>query len=195
MIQETLKVLRITTYGLLGNEFLEVLRVNTTETWITPYKRYLVDGLLPVEPMKAKIVKRNARQYTLIDGNLFRHGYTHPILTCVCGDQCVCIMVEVHEGICDSHIGGRALSLKVIRVGYYWPIMKEDCVKYAQHCVQCQKHANWWHAATEELRSIYSLWHFHRWGIDILGPFPLAIRQMKYLIVAIEYFTKWIEAE
>ena len=28
-----------------------------------------------------------------------------------------------------------------------------------------------------------------------MGPFPLAIRQMKYLIVAIEYFTKWIEAE
>jgi len=32
-------------------------------------------------------------------------------------------------------------------------------------------------------------------GIDILGPFPFAIRQMKYLIVAIEYFTKWIEAK
>jgi len=31
--------------------------------------------------------------------------------------------------------------------------------------------------------------------INILGPFPLAIRQMNYLIVAIEYFTKWIEAE
>jgi len=47
----------------------------------------------------------------------------------------------------------------------------------------------------EELRSIYNPWPFHTWGIDILGPFPLAIRQMKYLIVAIEYFTKWIEAE
>ena len=43
--------------------------------------------------------------------------------------------------------------------------------------------------------AIYSPWPFHTWGIDILGPFPLAIRQMKYLIVAIEYFTKWIEAE
>jgi len=32
-------------------------------------------------------------------------------------------------------------------------------------------------------------------GIDILGPFPLVIRQMKYLVVAIEYFIKWIEAE
>ena len=32
-------------------------------------------------------------------------------------------------------------------------------------------------------------------GIDILGPFPLAVRQIKYLVVAIEYFTKWIEAK
>jgi len=50
-------------------------------------------------------------------------------------------------------------------------------------------------APPEELKSIYSPWPFHTWGIDILGPFPLAIRQMKYLVVAIEYFTKWIEAE
>jgi len=56
-------------------------------------------------------------------------------------------------------------------------------------------HADWHKAPLEELRSIYSPWPFHTWGIDILGPFPLAIRQMKYLIVAIEYFTKWIEAE
>ena len=46
----------------------------------------------------------------------------------------------------------------------------------------------------EELRSIHSPCPFHTWGIDILGPFLLAVRQMKYLVVAIEYFTKWIEA-
>ena len=56
-------------------------------------------------------------------------------------------------------------------------------------------HADWHKAPPEELRSIYSPWPFHAWEIDILGPFPLAIRQTKYLIVAIEYFTKWIEAE
>jgi len=32
-------------------------------------------------------------------------------------------------------------------------------------------------------------------GIDILGHFPLALRQMEYFIIAIEYFTKWIEVE
>jgi len=31
--------------------------------------------------------------------------------------------------------------------------------------------------------------------MDILGPFPLAKGQVKFLIVAIDYFTKWIEVE
>ena len=88
MTQETLKVPKITTYGSLRDEFLKVLQVDTKQTWITPYEHYLADGLLPVEPMEAKMVKRNARQYTLVDGKIFRHGYTHPVLTCISGNQC-----------------------------------------------------------------------------------------------------------
>ena len=126
---------------------------------------------------------------------LFRHGFSHPILTCVSGDECTRIMAELHEGICGSHVGGRSLASKVIRAGFFWPTVKEDCARHAQRCKQCQKHVDWHKAPPEELRSIYSPWPFHTWGIDILGSFPLAIRQMKYLIVAIEYFTKWIEAE
>jgi len=72
--------------------------------------------------------------------------------------------------------------------------MSEDCKRYA-HNERRLQHADWHKAPPEELRSIYSPWPFHTWGIDILGPFPLAIRQMKYLVVAIEYFTKWIEAK
>ena len=104
-------------------------------------------------------------------------------------------MAKLHKGICDSHIGGRSLSSKTIRAGYYWSTMSEDCTRCAQRCKQCQQHADWHKTPPEELRSIYNPWPFHTWGIDILGPFPLAVRQMKYLVVAIEYFTKWIEAE
>ncbi|KAL0386639.1 UNVERIFIED_CONTAM: hypothetical protein Slati_4588900 [Sesamum latifolium] len=32
-------------------------------------------------------------------------------------------------------------------------------------------------------------------GIDIVGPFPLAAGQRKFLLVAVDYFTKWVEAE
>ncbi|RDX67047.1 Retrovirus-related Pol polyprotein from transposon 17.6, partial [Mucuna pruriens] len=47
----------------------------------------------------------------------------------------------------------------------------------------------------EQLHSITSPWPFYKWGVDILGPFPPAPGQVKYLIVAVDYFTKRIEVE
>ena len=38
-------------------------------------------------------------------------------------------------------------------------------------------------------------WPFAQWGLDIMGPFPTALRQLKFLVVGIDYFTKWVEAE
>jgi len=87
-------------------------------------------------------VKRNAARYTLVDGTLFRHGFTHPILTCVNGDECTRIMAKLQEGICGSHVGWRSLASKVVRAGFYWPTVRQDCVGYAQWCKQCQQHAD-----------------------------------------------------
>ncbi|GKA20521.1 reverse transcriptase domain-containing protein [Tanacetum coccineum] len=42
---------------------------------------------------------------------------------------------------------------------------------------------------------ITSPWPFYKWGIDIAGPFPEGPGKVKFLIVAIDYFTKWIEAK
>ena len=38
-------------------------------------------------------------------------------------------------------------------------------------------------------------WPFAQWGLGIIGPFPIVMRQLKFLIVGIDYFTKWVEAE
>ena len=40
-----------------------------------------------------------------------------------------------------------------------------------------------------------ALWPFAQWGLDIMGPFPIAMRQLKFLIVGIVYFPKWVEVE
>jgi len=87
MVQEKLKVPRITIYEFPEDEHSEVMQIRTEDTWLTPYKRYLIDGLLPFKPTKAKIVNMNTCRYILIDGNLFSYDYTHLLLTCVCGDQ------------------------------------------------------------------------------------------------------------
>ena len=158
--QDTARAPCISTYAASPDEErgVHVCTLEEGDTWMTPYRRYLADGILPAEPEEGKKIKRNAARYTLVDGILFRHGFTHPILMCVSGDECTRIMAELHEGICGSHVGGRSLASKVIRAGFFWPTVREDCVRYAQHCKQCQRHADWHKAPPKELRSIYSPW-------------------------------------
>ncbi|XP_068497486.1 uncharacterized protein [Phaseolus vulgaris] len=136
LTQETLRTPNVSTYSVsLGEgDPMQVCTVEEGDTWMTPYRRYLADGILPLEPKEGKKIKRNSTKYTLVDRELFRHGFTHPILVCVRRDQCTRIMVELHEGICGSHVGGRSLASKVVRAGYYWPTVREDCTRYAQRC-------------------------------------------------------------
>ncbi|GJV96892.1 reverse transcriptase domain-containing protein [Tanacetum coccineum] len=47
----------------------------------------------------------------------------------------------------------------------------------------------------QKLTPITSPWLFHKWGINIAGPFPEGPGKVKFLIVSIDYFTKWIEAK
>ena len=51
------------------------------------------------------------------------------------------------------------------------------------------------HLKLEELHVVISPWPFVVWGMDILGPFSLGNRQVKFLLIAINYFTKSIEAK
>jgi len=65
---------------------MHVCIVEEGDTWMTPYRRYLADRILPLEPEEGKKIKRNFAKYTLVDRELSRHGFTHPILVCVSGD-------------------------------------------------------------------------------------------------------------
>ncbi|CAL1384988.1 unnamed protein product [Linum trigynum] len=73
--------------------------------------------------------------------------------------------------------------------------MRADAGKHVAECHQCQIHANDIHVPAAPMQGNVGAWPFAQWGMDLLGPFPKAPGQFKYLIVAIDYFTKWIEAE
>ncbi|KAL0449619.1 UNVERIFIED_CONTAM: Gag-Pol polyprotein [Sesamum latifolium] len=51
------------------------------------------------------------------------------------------------------------------------------------------------HTPTTPMEPVRIVCPFDQWGIDILGSFPPAAAQKKFIIVAVEYFTKWVEAE
>ena len=83
----------------------------------------------------------------------------------------------------------------MIRVGYFWPTMQKNAAELVKKCDKCQWFGNVQHIPGELLTSISSPWPFSMWEIDIVGPLPLGKRQVKFLLVAIDYFTKWVEAE
>ncbi|RDX66974.1 hypothetical protein CR513_54197, partial [Mucuna pruriens] len=73
--------------------------------------------------------------------------------------------------------------------------MKRDCLAFVKKCNKCQHNVNLHKAPLEQLHLISLPWPFYMWGVDILGPFPLAVGQVKFLLVDVDYFTKWIKVK
>ena len=160
-----------------------------------PIWDYIIDGRLPDNQKEAaKIITRSAR-FTNHKGSLYKRGFFTPILKCIAGKDTEYVLREVHEGICRNHIGARALAGKVLRQGYYWPTILKDATNLVRRCKICQEHAKISRLPSEPLTSITSPWPFQQWGLDILGPLPIGKGQCKFIIVVVDYFTKWAEAE
>nr|KYP38476.1 Gypsy retrotransposon integrase-like protein 1 [Cajanus cajan] len=152
-----------------------------TSSWMTNIINYIINSSEPSDPLEAKKVRTQAARYSVIACELYRRGFSTPLLKCLDQPQADYVLREVHEGICGSHSGARTLAAKVLRAGYYWPTLKTDCAEYVKKCKQCQQHGNLIHASAEQLHSVSAPWPFALWGIDILGPFPLAKGQCKFL--------------
>ncbi|RDY14430.1 Gypsy retrotransposon integrase-like protein 1, partial [Mucuna pruriens] len=141
------------------------------------------------------VIHENISKPMLEKQELYRRGFSFPFLRCVDEEEFEYVIREVHEGICGTHIGGQALVSKIARVGYYLPTLKHDCMKYVKKYDKYQRFAEVYKSPSEHSHSITSPWPFHKWGVDILGPFSTASGQIKYLIVVVDYFTKWVEVE
>ena len=73
--------------------------------------------------------------------------------------------------------------------------MLKDAQAYDKACNKCQRFSNLIRQPSKALTPMTALWPFAQWGLDIMGPFLTALRQLKFLVVGIDYFTKWVEAE
>ena len=174
----------------------EVLAVGgEKEDWRTPIKKYLLNGELPEDLKEAKKVRVRGARFVLVDGILYKKAFSMPLLKCLGPEEVDYAIRETHEGICGEHLGARALAAKILRAGFYWPTMKEDAMYKVRTCDKCQRHASMTNAPVTELRSVLEPIPFAKWGLDILGPFPQATGGRKFLLVATDYFTKWVEVE
>nr|GFA50303.1 reverse transcriptase domain-containing protein [Tanacetum cinerariifolium] len=137
---------------------------------MTELVNYLKEGILPGDKKEARKLRLKARQYELMEGVLYKRSFLTPWLRCVRALHAEYVMKEIHEGSCSMHAGPQSVVAKAIRLGYFWLTMHKDAHDMIRKCSDCQ-------------------------GIDITCPFLEGPGKVKFQIVTMDYFTKWIEAK
>lgn len=143
LIQETLETSSI--------KVDEVMVMENEKGWMTPIIQYLTHDKLPNEETEAWRIKRISSRYLRVADQLYKMDRSSPMLRCVTEEEARLIMKEVHEGLCRSHIRGRALSGKILRVGYYWSSMLQDCARFVNRCEKYQMYSYFIHSLAEML--------------------------------------------
>jgi hypothetical protein len=109
------------------------------EDWRAPITLYLQGHYHPSDINEAKCLKHRCRDFTLLGGQLYKKGISHPMPKCITESKGIQILREVHNGTCGSHSGPRALAAKVIHQGFYWPAIICTVNRVVRSCEACQK--------------------------------------------------------
>ena len=157
---------------------------------------FLREDILPEDKSEADKVRRKAPCFWLSEyQKLYKHSFSRPYLLCIHLEASELLLEKLHEGICESHTGGKSLSHRAITQGYWQLNMQKEAQKYVKKCDQCQRFAPNIHQPGGILNPLSSPWPFAQWSLDTVGPFPKAVGNKRYLLVGTDYFTKSVEAE
>ncbi|RDX77707.1 Gypsy retrotransposon integrase-like protein 1, partial [Mucuna pruriens] len=152
--------------------------------WYHDIKKYLKKGVYPkgISENDKRTLRKLASGFFLSGTILYKRSEAKEI------------MEEVHEGTFGTHANRHALAQKILRVGYYWTGMESSCCQHVKRCIKCQIYADNIHVAPSTLHNLTSPWPFSIWCLDMIGLIePKASNRHKFFLVAIDYFTKWVE--
>ncbi|GJV78512.1 reverse transcriptase domain-containing protein [Tanacetum coccineum] len=93
-----------------------------------------------------------------------------------------------------GHYGANYTAKKIFDSGFYWPTIYKDAHDFVTRCDICQRQGKISQRDEMPQNSIQVCEIFDMWGIDFMGPFPSS-RGNKYILVAVDYLSKWVEAK
>ena len=163
----------------------------TDNDWRKPIVNYLENP----NGTTCRKIKYRALSYVIVGKELFKKTAKGVLLKCLGETEAYLAVSNTHSGACGSHQVGHKLKWLLFRQGVYWPTMLKDCIDFAKGCQECQKHAGIQRVSASELHSVGKPWPFRGWALDVIGEIkPKSSKGHKYILVGIDYFTKWVEA-
>ena len=143
---------------------------------------------------KRRRIRHHASRYLLIGDVLYRRGIDTVLRRCLTHEEAEQVLNDCHSGACGGHFSGMATAQKVVHAGYFWPTLFTDCINAVKHCHNCQLFAPKARTAPAPLHPVVTVGPFCKWAIDFMECRPTSANGHKYIIVAVDYFTKWAEA-
>nr|GEW98941.1 reverse transcriptase domain-containing protein [Tanacetum cinerariifolium] len=171
-------------------------RGNSSTPWFADFSNYHA-GNFGVKGMssqqKSKFFK-DVKHYFSDDPFLFKICKDQVIRRCVHGQEAIDILKACHYGPTGGHHGPNYTTKKVFDSGFYWPTIYRDAQDLVKTCDVCQGQGKI--SQRDEMPQIFIqvCKIVDVWGIDFMGPFPSS-RGNKYILVAVDYLSKWVEAK
>ena len=159
---------------------------------------YLSTGIVPenINKLVQKMVEKVADHYTINKNERYKINkaanqqvtYQKVINT----HERIQLLRKVHDEPLGGHLG-QENTYNRVQQSYYWPGMKKDIIEYVKTCKTCQKRER--RRGEAPLKPIKkTITPFYQVGIDVMGPLPITMTGKRYIVVAVDHFTKWIEA-
>ncbi|GJR20404.1 reverse transcriptase domain-containing protein [Tanacetum coccineum] len=177
-------------------ETLGVISSGSTP-WFADYANFhagnfIIKGMTTQQ--KKKFFK-DVKHYFWDDPYLFRICADQIIRRCVHGQEANDILKACHEGPTGGHHSANLIARKVFDAGFFWPTIYRDAHTMIKSCDTCQRQGKISQRDEMPQNAIQVCEIFDVWGsIDFMGPFPSS-RGNKYILVAVDYLSKWVEAK
>jgi transposase InsO family protein len=135
-----------------------------------------------------------SKSFTVVNGELYKRATSGILQRCIPMPQGRELLRDIHAGVCGHHAAPRTLVGNAFRQGFYWPIAVADANEVVCTCEGCQFYTHKTNLPAHALQTIPVTWPFAVWGLDIVGPLRKAPGGYTHLLVAVDKFSKWIEA-
>jgi transposase InsO family protein len=192
----------------------ELREAQWQDSQLLPLLNYLQHQKLPDDPDRTKLLT-TAASHRLVDGVLYRVlrssgtltntssvindfaslPFLHPqqqLRLVVPTSKIRDVLSLAHDHPTTAHLGRRK-TLYRLSSRFTWPRMRRDVIAYVQSCTLCQRYksSNQFPGGLMQPIVVHQPWNTV--GIDLTGPLPKTRHGNTYILVVIDYFTKWVE--